>query len=114
MGQRLTRVNELVKREISMALHADFNVEAVRITITDVDVSPNLRSAMVFYSVLGGAIHERNAALLFKRSGYMLQNRLAKNVTIKYTPILKFTLDRSMERGNKLIDLIDEETHDLE
>ena len=113
MGQRITRVNELVKREISMVLHADFNVEAVRITITDVDVAPNLRSAIVYYSVLGGSLHERKAADLFKRSGYMLQNKLAKNVTIKYTPILKFSLDRSMERGSSLIDKIDEETQDL-
>ena len=53
MGQRVVRVNELVNREISDVLHTRFQTEAVYITITEVEVSPDLRHARVYYSVIG-------------------------------------------------------------
>ena len=52
MGQRVVRVNELVKREISHVLHTRHRAESVHISILGVDVSPNLRKAKVFAAVV--------------------------------------------------------------
>jgi ribosome-binding factor A len=56
MGNRNLRVSELIKREISDILHTHMRAEAVMITITGVDVSPDHRNAEVFFSVLGDEV----------------------------------------------------------
>jgi len=53
MSTRTVRVNELVQREISEILRRNYQSEAVTLTVTEVRVSPDLRDARVFVSVLG-------------------------------------------------------------
>ena len=53
MSNRTVRVNELVQREISDILRKHYQSEAVTITISEVRVSPDLRDARVFVSVVG-------------------------------------------------------------
>ncbi|PWU06579.1 MAG: 30S ribosome-binding factor RbfA [Verrucomicrobia bacterium] len=108
MGQRITRVNELVKREISLILHTQYRDETVYITITDVNVAPDLRTAQVFYSVLGDPIKTREAGQFFARYKTEIKRQLGKVVVLKYLPRLEFILDPSIERGIKLIDFMDE------
>lgn len=108
MSQRITRVNELVKREISQILHTQYRDEAVYITVTDVSISPDLRTARVFYSVLGDPIKTREAGKFLAKYKTEIKRQLGKAITIKYLPHLEFVLDPSIERGIKLIDLMDE------
>ena len=54
MGERKIRVGELVKREISRIIHERWRSESVKITLTEADVSPDLKRARIYYSVLGG------------------------------------------------------------
>ena len=54
MSQRQIRVGELIKRELSQLLHRYWKSESVTITLTGVDISPDLKQARVFYSVFGG------------------------------------------------------------
>lgn len=108
MGQRITRVNELVRREISQILHTQYRDEAVNITITDVDVSPDLRNARVYYSVLGDPLKSREAAKLLSKNKKEIKRLLGKTVTLKYLPYLEFILDPSIERGVDLIDYMDQ------
>ena len=67
MSARTIRVNALLRREISEVLHRDYRDEAVRITISEVRVSPDLRNADVFYAVLGGTDEIRIAEKLFTK-----------------------------------------------
>lgn len=108
MGQRMVRVNMLIREELSKIIHTHYQQEAVAITVTDVDIAPDLRQARVFYSVVGGAEYERTAARFFKIHARELKQRLTKRIVLKYTPHLTFVLDRGMERGNKLMDIFDE------
>lgn len=95
-------------RELSSLLHTDYRSEAVAITITEVDVSPDLRSGRVFYSVLGEDEARRAAARFFREHGETLRRKAGKQVVLKYLPHLKFIFDPSMERGNKTLSLLDE------
>lgn len=108
MSQRITRVNELVKRVISQIIHTHYRDETVYITITDVSTAPDLRVARVFYSVLGDPIKTREAGQFFARHKTEIKRQLGKNITLKYLPHLEFVLDPSIERGIKLIDYMDE------
>jgi len=108
MGQRVVRVNELLKREISAVMHTRFRSEAVAITITDVRVAPNLRKAEVFYSVVGDETVRAEARRFFARRGTEIQRAVSRVVVLKYTPHLHFMFDPAAERGDTLNRLLDE------
>lgn len=108
MSSRTVRVNELVRREISGVMHRRWRSEAVYITITDVDVSPDLRNARVYYSILGGEAHAVDAEAFFRDNGKEIKRLMSKSVVLKYTPALEFIRDDSLERGAILNELIDE------
>ena len=108
MGQRVVRVNELLKREISQVMHTRYRSESVAITITEVRTAPNLRKAEVFFSVVGGAVARVEAERFFARQHTEIQQAVARTVVLKYTPHLQFIFDPSVERGDGLNRLLDE------
>jgi len=108
MSQRSIRVNELVKREISDILHTVYKDESVYITITGVDVSPDLRMAHIFYSVLGDQAKQANARRFLEKNKKLLRNQVGKKIVLKYLPQFKFVHDKGMERGTHIIDLLDQ------
>ncbi len=109
MGQRAVRVNELIKREISGLLHTTYRTEAVYITVTDVEVTPDLRQARVFYSVLQNDPERlAHAKRFLEQIKTEVRRTLGQNVILKYTPHLRFVHDDSQERGARIIQLLDE------
>ncbi|MGB0372933.1 MAG: 30S ribosome-binding factor RbfA [Opitutales bacterium] len=108
MSQRMVRVNELLHREISEQLHTTYRSESVMITITDVDISPDLRTGVVYYSVLGGKEDSKKARNLFRKIAGPLRQAAMKRVLIKYTPFLKFVEDTSMQRGARTVELLED------
>lgn len=108
MGQRGVRVNELIKREISDILHTRFRSEAVYITVIDVEVTPDLRRARVFFSVLGGEDRVRQSQIWLDGKRDEIRHHLGKRVVLKYLPRLAFHHDTAIERGMNLIELLDE------
>lgn len=113
MGQRTTRVNELVKREISSILHTDYRDSAVYITISRVSISPDLRTGIVFYSVIGDDFQVARAQSLLGRIGRDLQRKAFKAVVLKYSPQLRFEYDPSMAEGERVLNLLDEVDDEL-
>lgn len=108
MGERKIRVGELIKRELSMALHGRWRAESVAITLTGVDISPDLKKAKVYYSVLGGREAAAKAGKFLASVRGELRGIIGKNIVIKYTPELSFVYDPSVERGMHIIELLDE------
>jgi ribosome-binding factor A len=108
MSQRTIRVNELIKREISLLLRTRFQNEAVYFTITDVETSPDLRYARVFYSVLGGEEKVKSSRLFFQKKARLIRKLLGKSIVLKYLPFLTFMQDKSIEQGNRLNHLMDQ------
>lgn len=105
MKHRLLRVNELVKRELSALLVRELTFDSALVTISQVDVTPDLKNAHVFVSVLG---NEPKASVLAKLEAHrtILQAELAKHVVLKYTPHLVFHLDDSIERGTRVLEIL--------
>ena len=108
MGERKIRVGELIKRELSMALHGRWRSESVAITLTEVDISPDLKKARVYYSVIGGRENIAKAGKFLMSIRNELRRIVGKNVVIKYTPELNFVYDPSVERGMKILEVLDE------
>ena len=108
MSLRLVRVNELVKREIASYLSRKYRSETVRWTITSVDVSPDLRNATVAYSVIGDDLQARLAQKFFNRHAGEIRKEVSRYVILKYSPHLQFVRDFGIERGNRVMEILDE------
>lgn len=106
MKHRLLRVNEILKRELSGLLAREMNFKEGLVSINQVDVTSDLKNAHVFVSVLGTA----GATVINQLEAHRpaLQSAIAKHVTLKYTPHLVFHLDDSIERGARVIEIMQE------
>lgn len=103
----MLRVNEVVKRELSGIITREMSFEGALVSINHVDVTSDLKNAHVFVSVLGTEAGERVLSKLASHRP-MLQAELARHVTMKYTPHLIFHLDNSIERGTRVIKIMQE------
>ena len=107
MKHRQLRLNELVKRELSGIIARELSFEGALVTINDVDVAADMRKAHVFVSVLGSAQPD-NVLNKLEENRPALQAELSRKVVLKYTPHLVFHLDRSIERGTRVIEIMQE------
>jgi ribosome-binding factor A len=104
---RPQKLGELIQRELSELLQRELRDPRVgMITITAVDVSPDVSHAKVLYTTLDPA-HVEEAAQGLKRAAGFLRSQLAKRIKLYTTPELRFEYDVSVERGDRLARLID-------
>jgi ribosome-binding factor A len=113
MKHRMLRVNEVVKRELSGILAREISFEGALITINHVDVTPDLKSAHVFVSVLGA---EKTETVMKKLEEHRaaFQSELNRRVTMKFTPHLLFHLDESIARGSRIVEILQQIDTDSE
>ena len=101
--QRQRRVNSLLQQEISLIMQRELPDPELRLaTITDVEVSPDLRHARVFASVLGEEEDSRLALAALRRHRKRIQELLGRQVELRYTPRLTFIADRTAARAQRL------------
>ena len=108
MKHRLERVNELVRRELGDLLTREVSFEAALVTVQQVDITPDLKHAHVFISVIGSDAQAKAAMASLHDKRKHLQHLLSKRVVLKYTPHLHFKLDESIERGTRVINILSE------
>jgi len=108
MKHRLPRVNELLKRELGDLLNREMSFQAALVTVQQVDITPDLKHAHVFVSVIGSEEQARAAMAALHDHRTSLQHLLAKRVVLKYTPHLHFKLDEAIVRGTRVINILNE------
>ncbi len=108
MKHRLERVNEIIKRELSEIVRREINFDAKLVTIQHVDITPDLKQAHVFISVIGTDKQQHAAVTLLHDRRQDLQRDLSQRVVIKYTPHLHFHLDNSIVRGGRILGILEE------
>ena len=108
MKHRLPRVNELIKRELGELLTRELTFPAKLVTIQEVDVTPDLKHAHVFISIIGTEEEQRQSMNLLHGARAPLQKALSKRVVLKFTPHLHFKLDVAAERGDRVLNLLSE------
>jgi len=115
MSQRITRINELLRREVSEQMRRYYRADTAAITISDVDCSADLRNARIYYSVLGDDADIEESKKLFRKIGKDIRQRVSKEITLKYFPTFHYLYDPSLERGagiNEILDQLDQENND--
>jgi ribosome-binding factor A len=106
---RHERVRELLKRELGEVIRREFHVnEAGLITVNDVDMAGDIKSAVVFISILGNAEQQKKGAQMLNEQRARIQGLVGRSVVLKFTPTLKFVVDDSITRGNRVLQIIEE------
>jgi ribosome-binding factor A len=108
-NRRVSRVAELIKREVSQMLLngiKDDRVGTGMVSVTDVDVSGDLQHAKIFVSIYGtDEAKAETMAGLRSATGYV-RSELGARVRLRRTPEVIFIEDRSIERGTKVLSLL--------
>ncbi len=107
MSNRTLRVNELIQRELSAILRKHYQTEAVALTLTEVRVSPDLREARVFVSVVGDEAEKETKLRWIRAHAREIRQELGRRIVLKFLPRFDYVLDKSTERATHLLDLLD-------
>jgi ribosome-binding factor A len=107
---RMRRVNEAIREILADAIATELKDPRIGfVTVTEVDTTPDLRAARVYVSVLGTP-EERDSSLAGLRSSHgFLQGKIAGGMRMKRTPTLTFEYDESVDRGDRISRLLEDE-----
>ncbi len=110
-SRRVERVAELIKREISQLLLSGIKDDRVGqglVSVTAVEVSGDLQHAQVYVSIFGSpAVRAQTMAGLESATGYV-RTVLGQRVRLRRTPEVVFREDTSLERGSRVIALLNQ------
>jgi ribosome-binding factor A len=109
MTRRAERVSNLIRQEICQLLQENVNDPRLKslISVTQISTSPDLKNAKVSISVLGDKNEAKEVLTGFKSAAGYFRHELSKRIKIRSIPELTFQLDDSIERGSRVLNLID-------
>ena len=107
MTQRTDRVAEEFREILAEELQRLKDPRIGFVTVTGVDVTPDLRRAVVFYTVLGDDKQERATAAGLRSATPHLRQVIGRQVRLKVTPELEFRVDESLVRARRIDELIE-------
>jgi ribosome-binding factor A len=106
-SRRSQRVADLVRSELSILILTEAHDADLRmVTITDVEMPPDLKSARVYFSCLGGDPEREKAGEALRRAAGYLRREFGRRCALRYAPELFFVSDRSLERGARVEELL--------
>ena len=108
-SNRLGRIDEELKKEISNIINYELKNPSVTglISVTKTKITPDLKYAKVYVSILNSKNIKTTFAALKKSSGF-IRSEIAKRINLRITPELVFVLDDSMEYGAKIDQILKE------
>lgn len=108
---RIKRVNEMIRRELSMGLYHIGQGEDVpieRISFVSVNISRDLRNASVEVSFMASESVAQSLLLWLQQHRIDFQSHIAKTVSLKYTPRLHFRETHAIEKGDRVLNILNE------
>jgi ribosome-binding factor A len=101
---RTLRVNEVVREALADELERCSDPRLTMVTLTGVEVSPDLRHAIVYYAALSAPDDQTHAAL--RSAASHLRAALGREVRLKYLPRLHFRRDPAIEQGQRVEEIL--------
>jgi ribosome-binding factor A len=108
MAHRQTRINEELTHALAQAVRElkDPRIQNSVVSITDVDCAKDLKTANVYYSFFSVKYTEKDIKSALKSASGYLRTYLARTINLRQTPLLNFIFDNSIERGNRISELL--------
>jgi ribosome-binding factor A len=107
-SRRIERLNEQIRADVAELILREMKDPRIAglVSITSVDLSPDLRNAKIFVSVFGSSDDAKHTISALRSATGFLRSKLASRMTTKRAPELHFMLDSSIERGERIMSLI--------
>ncbi|MFH1459182.1 MAG: 30S ribosome-binding factor RbfA [Candidatus Omnitrophota bacterium] len=103
MTQRQEKVAQRIKQEVSTIIHDEIKDPRIGfVTITKVELTPDLRFGKVFYSVLGDDAQKKSAKEGLESAYKFIRKLLGERIKLRYTPDIVFKIDASAEYSIKM------------
>jgi len=112
---RMESVSRELQEEIARIIRLDIDDPLIGfVTITDVDITPDLKHARVYYSVLGDDEQKRESGKGIRRAAKYIRGMIAERLDLRYTPTLRFELDETAEKAQRIEQLLRQEAEELD
>ena len=109
-SRRTLKAAEAIREVVAMSILTDVKDPRVRgATITQVDVSGDMRQAKVYFMILGGEAKERNALRGLQSAAGFFQRKVARRIDARYTPTLQFAVDEGVKNLMEISRILAEE-----
>lgn len=105
-SRRTIRVSGVIQAEISRLLSRERLLDGTLITVTAVDVTPDLRQAFIYISFLENARSAEKILEILSKQAFHFQKEIALRTHLKNTPKISFRYDKNLERGDHVLDLL--------
>lgn len=106
---RADRLAELIKEEISSILQREAKDPRIGfVTVTDVEVSTDLRHVKTFVSVYGDEASKAETMKALESATGFIRSEIGRRIRLRHTPEIVFKFDASIERGVRIFKLLEE------
>ncbi len=107
-SHRVQKAAQAVREVVSMAILTDLKDPRVQdVTVTFVEMTPDMRQAKVHVSVMGDETKQRLSLSGLKSAAGYLQSKVAKRIDTRYTPRLEFVLDLGVKKSIQIAEILD-------
>jgi len=106
-SRRVQKAAEAVREVVSMAILTELNDPRVRdVTVTHVEMTPDMRQAKIHVSVMGDETKQRLSMAGLKSAAGYLQSKVASRIDTRYTPRLEFLLDMGVKKSIAIAEIL--------
>jgi len=103
VSTRQNRVSDLIRGEVSRLILRELRDPRIGfVTVTGATISPDLRNARVYISVLGGDKEQQATLEALKRASGFIRKEVFRNLRLRFSPTIEFQIDESLERGARI------------
>ena len=104
--RRTVRVAEVLRKELAACMSHSLDLEGLLITISSVELPPDMRQAFIFVSTLNPEIDQQRAIEVLQRNRKEWQSSIGRRLGLKFTPQLIFRFDDAVERGDRIMNIL--------
>jgi ribosome-binding factor A len=108
-SRRVLKAAEAIREVVSMAILTDLRDPRVQgVTVTFVEVSPDMRQAKVHVSIMGDDAAQKLCLRGLQSSAGYLQQKLSKRMDTRYTPVIRFEIDMGVKKSIAIAKMLGE------
>ena len=104
--RRTVRVAEVLRKELASCMSQSLDLEGMLITISSVELPPDLRQAFIYISTLQPDLEQAKALEALNRNRKAWQSSIGRRLALKFTPQLIFRFDHAVERGDRVMEIL--------
>jgi ribosome-binding factor A len=115
MSTRTERINELLKTEVSEIIRREMRDPRLGfITVTDAEVTKDLRHAKIYISVMGDETQKVETLSVLQRAAGFIRTEFGRRAAMRSIPDISFRMDTAIEQGSRIFELLQQVKHDEE